>query len=196
MATTIGINFRATSGYVTDGANETYCLLNDTYPVTRGGVTFGWDNLSGVGGGAVDRNNALDRRLAGINYLSNGGVNQPFRLDLATSGSYNVRIAVGDAGGANTQYVTVQDDTTTFITISGVATTTEHFVDASGVTRTSAADWVSNNVAVTRTFSSTILRVNIAFTSASQATTLAHVSVAPATPAGGFLNRNYWWDNL
>lgn len=41
MSVDVGFDFRATSTFVTDPANCTY-VIDDLYPTTRGGVTFGW----------------------------------------------------------------------------------------------------------------------------------------------------------
>ncbi|HLM66577.1 MAG TPA: hypothetical protein VK358_03575, partial [Longimicrobium sp.] len=76
MAWNIGINFRATAGYVADGPGETYSVA-DAYPVTRGGATFGWTVLPSSG---RDRDSSQDRRLAGINQMLNGTGVAEFRL--------------------------------------------------------------------------------------------------------------------
>jgi len=150
----IGLNFRATAGYVTDGTNETY-VVSDMYPVTRGGVTFGWN-------GAI---NTRDRasaqgKLGGCHYVANNTSGRRFRLDLPSAGNYRIRIASGDPGSNNYSGGTIKDNATTLIAVSaGVAGSfgTNQFRDASDVTRTSAALWVANNVAVDVTFASTIL---------------------------------------
>ena len=134
MSFDIGINFRATSGYVTDGANETYCL-GDVYPTTRGGVTFGWD--ASLSGGTRDRNSGLDRRLAGINYIA-AASGQFFRIDLPSSGSADVHIAAGDAGAGTVKAWDLQDNTTTFKTLTDAYLTAD-FADATDTTRTAAA---------------------------------------------------------
>lgn len=108
MSFDIGINFRATVGYVTDGPNETYCLA-EAYPVTRlvGGlmVTFGWEDTAGID--SRDRDNtAADRRLAGINFSTVAGTR--FRIDLPASGNVDIHCAAGDGygggGPANWQF--------------------------------------------------------------------------------------------
>jgi hypothetical protein len=56
--------------------------------------------------------------------------------------------------------VTIKDNTTDKIVLTGMATAAAaEFYDATGVKRTSAADWVSNNAASTQTFSTTTLKV-------------------------------------
>src|SRR5205809_595690 len=88
-----GFNFRDSIGYVTDGTNETYVRdTGDVYPVTRNAVTFGWN--SNLGG--ADRNSAIDRRLAGLNY-SSPGTSFTFQVDLTAPGTYDISLALGDA---------------------------------------------------------------------------------------------------
>lgn len=151
----IGINFRATSGYVTDGAGETYCTGFDTYPTTRGGWTFGWESSTANG---LDRNAGGDARLAGICYvLSNAPT---FRLDLPATGSYNVRAALGDYASLQWAAWKFQDNSTVFATTTGyTAGGADHYKDPTDVERSSGADWITNNALVNRTFSSTILRL-------------------------------------
>lgn len=94
------INFRSTSGYVTDGAGQTYCLGSaDVYPVTRGGLTFGWI-LAHEADSARNRNAGNDPRLAGQNSATNDGTPSQFQLDLPASGSYTIHLALGDASYA------------------------------------------------------------------------------------------------
>src|SRR3990167_7206091 len=130
MAT--GINHRATRGYVTDGPNDTYCL-NETYPVTRGGMTFGWEDT--YADGARDRSTAYDVRLAGVRQKNNSGVTNRFRVDLSASGNYTIRIALGDASWAQSyQYLQLRDDTTVLTTIDDSnGTAAANFDDATGV---------------------------------------------------------------
>ena len=90
-----GINFRATAGYVTDGANE-YGEIATTanYPTTSTqGNNVGWETAPS---GTRDRNNALDVRLAGIHFGDNATL-RDYRIDLSGTGSWISRIAAGDA---------------------------------------------------------------------------------------------------
>lgn len=207
----VGINFRATSGYVTDGAGETYCLgQNDIYPTTRGGYTFGWDSDALITG-QLNRDNAIDVRLAGINYRSNDGTQTTFRLNFGTSGSKNVRIALGDAGGAQGyQYLRVldSDGTTVLLTIDDTnGTASANFDDATpgAGTSYSAANWPGSNSPQAITLSGTAVYVKIGSpTSQSGSTTLAHFyiedagggvtispSVQPAPGATGNLSTHF-----
>ena len=178
MAFKEGINFRATSGYVTDGTDETHCIHTDGFPTVRAGATFGWE--SGGTPDSRDRNSGLDARLAGINFFTNVGTNQAtWRMDLDTATDHDIRLALGDAASTqDDQYCEVIDGSTTFITIDETGNTTpqEDYIDATDVIRTSASDWVTNNAKVTRTFGSTILRVTIGNpVNQTNASTIAHI---------------------
>lgn len=157
MSFDIGINFRSTSGYVTDGANETYCNESDLYPTTRGGVTFGWVV---AGGGEVqdrDRTTGQDRRLAGLNFAFNTS-DPVFRLDLPATGTCDVHAAFGDHDNALPTDWLLKDNATTFQTISGSTSAANKFKDATGSEYTAAA-WPGSETAVSRTFASTVFRL-------------------------------------
>lgn len=172
-----GFNFRQTSGFVTDGANQTYVLATDTYPTTRGGFTFGYENASIIDG--RNRDSGVDVRLAGIHFIVNFVSDNPiFRVDLPTTGNTNVSLAFGDGAGGNVQniYAVVKDDSTAFITLTGVAVDSNKFIDAQG-TSWLTASWPGSNVAVTRNFTSTILRISLGGTTASASTCIAHLGI-------------------
>ncbi len=82
------------------------------------------------------------------------------RIDLPSTGTYTVRIALGDPGGAPpTLYVLIKDDSSTLLTLNATPGGGDQYLDASGANRTSPADWVSNNVAANLTFSTTIMNI-------------------------------------
>ena len=157
MSFDIGINFRGSSAYVTDGTNETYCL-NESYPVTRGGATFGYETLPS--GGTINRSTAVDRRLAGISYEPLAGI-PTFRLDLPSAGDYQIRAAFGDASFANYEEFQFLDNASVLYSSGVLVTNIGQWIDATGVLRTSSTDWVNNNAARNETFSSTIFRCKI-----------------------------------
>lgn len=178
-----GINFRDSAGYVTDGTDETYCLGDaDPYPTTRAGITFGWSTIDGDSG--RDRNSSVDRRLAGINQCSNDGTPCIFRLDLFTSGTKSICLALGDYG-SNQDYQKIEflDDTTSLFTITDTdGTVFTNFNDASGVNRTAAA-WPGSNVCVEHTFATTTMIVKLGSTSAqANSSTIAHLRVTDVSP--------------
>jgi hypothetical protein len=203
--TSIGINFRASSdghdggGTVTDGAGETYSLgwfTDPSYsdgPVSRGGATFGWDGT--VADMGRDRDSFVDRRLAGVNQATNNGTQTVFRLDLPSAGSYTICMALGDVTTDSAyQYAQVLDNGTPLFTIDEPAgTTAGHFLDATGVDRTTA-NWAATQACRTVMFSSTILNVKLGSPSAqANSSTLAHIDVTfnPAAAGNVTLNEDY-----
>ena len=174
----IGINARGTAAYVTDNAGETYVLgQDDTYPVTRGGVTFGYTTV--YGDAKRDRNNALDRRLAGLNQVPNTSARNVLRVDLPAAGTYTVRLAFGDDDNAQNHYFEVFDNTTSLFSQSAVATSTHQWADATGAVY-SAANWITSNTAQTGlVFATTtfILKYGDPTGVASGSSTLAHVFI-------------------
>jgi hypothetical protein len=171
----VGLNFRATTGYVADGANETYVIRN-AYPTTRGGLTFGF-SVNGNLINANDRNSGNDRRLAGVNQRTNTGVQSTFRIDLPNTGTYDIYLALGDASfGQAYQYVELKDDTATFQTINDTnGTVAQHFDDTNGTDFTNVT-WPGGNQPISHAFTSTILNIVIGTPTAQlNSTTLAHV---------------------
>lgn len=168
MPWTKGFNFRATSGYVTDGVNETYVISTDTYPTIRNGVTFGREDAFGF---FLDRLNTNDRRLAGV--MGDATDLKRFRVDLPGTGSVSIRLALGDPSSAQSVRWVTKDNVTTLDTYIGTPPANS-FIDASGVTRTAAA-WPGSNVAVTRSFASQIFRLQT--TGASGTSVVAHITL-------------------
>jgi hypothetical protein len=155
-----GFNFRATAGYVTDGANESAVLgINNNYPNSYGnGLTAGWEQSQTDS--ARDRDSGVDRRLAGLNApLGVTPVTVTFRIDLPSTGTYDIELAAGDAVFSGDADLELRDNTTVFATISGALGGGGRFFDAQGTLHTSAAAWVSSQAPVQRTFTSTILRI-------------------------------------
>jgi hypothetical protein len=186
LVATYGFNFRQSSGFVTDGANDTYVTAGDNYPVTRNGITFGWSVALGQD---RDRNSGVDARLAGVSYPDSGGT-ATFRVDLPATGTYLVTLALGDEAFANGSgaAVTVKDNATDVITLTGLTPGAAEFYDATGVKRTSVADWVSNNAASSETFASTTLLVVLNPGSAVATTTpIAHLSITDAAGGGAVI---------
>lgn len=172
-----GFNFRSTSGFVTDGTNETY-VIGDDYPVTRNGVTFGW-TAKGLFD-KRDRDSGVDRRLAGLNFNTNDGTQSTFQIDLPAIGDYTIRLALGDQSNPQGyQYWKLLDNTTVLATIDDTnGTAGAAFDDATGVQRITA-DWPTLNVAITQTFATTTLKVVIGSPGAqADSTTIAHLFVS------------------
>lgn len=176
----VGINIRATAGYVTDGTNEDYSL-GGTASRSLNGFSWLWDQS--MTGASRDRSSSApySPNLAGVVFRSNTSSTPPWpqlRITLPATGQYQIRIAAGDATNAQNQYFRLIESTTTFATVTNASTPAGSFADATGAVYT-GANWSSSNTAVTRTFTSTDFRIEIGDPTGSGAnsSTLAHVFV-------------------
>jgi hypothetical protein len=153
-----GFNFRATSGFVTDSANQTYVLCGETFPTNRNSADFGWDDISGCD--SRDRDSGIDVRLAGIHFYT---VSRDFKVTLPSAGVYDIYLALGDASGTFGGFATetIYDNTTLLATITAVPVSSGDFIDATG-TNYSTANWPGSNTKITKTFATTnfILRLD------------------------------------
>lgn len=186
MAWDKGFNFRASSGYVTDGTDCTYVLGTETTATTRNGATFQF-TTSTAAAQPRDRTTSGDSRLSGCVFVGSGTSTENWRLTLPATGAYDIYLAAGDQGNEQTIKLRVLDDTTAFITIADVGTgAVDQYVDATGAVRTRTqwiADSARGGTKVTRTFSSTILNVEIQ-PPVTASCPLAHLFVSQVTPAG------------
>lgn len=164
MAYPQGIAFRSTSGYVTDSSPddvETSTANTDagnmsvsSYPRTSAqGNTVGWEKGSN---NLITRNrNASAGRMAG----KHQGNDSKFRLDLPSTGNYDIRLAAGDASYSAPVRVELFDTSSSLgVLSSGSTSAGNRFKDATDVERTSFGDWNTNNASVSKTFSTTICR--------------------------------------
>lgn len=170
-----GFDFRASAAYVTDPTNCTYVIetspgsgVGETYPVTRNTVTFGY--VAGRESGSVrDRiSTAGQEKIAG-RHAGNAGANganaRQFRVDLPATGDYDIYLALGDPSGGETAVNSkLYDGTisgTLLATINPTAPSSGQFIDATATLRTSAANWLSSNVKITKTFATTIFTITL-----------------------------------
>ena len=175
-----GLNCRATSGYVTDGTDDTYILddgsgLGEQYPITRNGFTFGYDSSTGVQ--TRDRNSGNDPRLAGTH--SNTPDLATIRIDVPATGTYLARAAFGDAAyAAGDIYAEFQNGTTALATVddSGGTSAPQRFDDATGVELTNVT-WPGSNATVSLTLTGTIFRLAYGKVSGSRSCAVNHVSL-------------------
>ena len=89
----------------------------------------------------------MDPRLAGINFVNNGAPGT-FYVDLPSPGTYNLSLAMGDAGyGQCSTQCQVQflDGSTVLATVTGGVTNLEYFYDAKR-NNWSAAAWPTSNL--------------------------------------------------
>lgn len=156
-----GIDFRATSGYVTDPADHTYEIgITANYPrTTAQGNNVGWETSSE----SRNRSTSPDARLAG-NHRTTGTTVTTYRMDLPAAGSYSIKLAAGDYSYASGIKVELFDSTTSLGVLASTSTTASaRFRDATDVEHT-AANWPANNNPATKTFASTILRAKVGST--------------------------------
>lgn len=176
-----GINCRQTEGFVTEGPDDTFCL-GEEYPVSRGGLNFGWNN---AGSNKRNRNNTFPR-LAGTNFPVNSTVTSGniFRIDLDTASSaalggaieYDIRLALGDHNYAGTRYAVLQDDATGFKTIDISISGSDRFTDANGSVTYTPSEWDSGSTLLAHTFSSEIFKIKCN-DGVSKLAPLAHISL-------------------
>lgn len=179
--TTFGFNFRATSGYVTDGPDEVY-VAGDVYPTTRStsngnSATFGWLTAPD---GSRDRDSGIDRRLAGINFANNV---VDFQIDLPSSGEHEIVVAAGDTGGNNDGDYVLLDNATTIASFDEVGGINGWFADAMGTSH-AEDDWPSNQVPRTHTFTSTTFVYRLNHDGDRANTVVAHVALTSTGSTG------------
>ncbi len=164
MAYPQGINFRASTAFVTDVSPSDAEAPADptiaTYPhTTAQGNNVGWETATSLS--SRDRSTSPDVRLAGIFFIDNPNT-RDFRFDLPAAGAYNLGLAAGDytyAQGPNK--VEIFDTAASLGVLCNASTSGgATFLDASGVERTAAA-WPGSHVLVAKTFSSTICRFRL-----------------------------------
>lgn len=210
----LGLNFRTTANYVTDGANET-CVRaggvsgtcpgdlsahnNDNWPITRSSPNYGvglWiQGQSSCSDCTRDRSNTVDRRLAGVVFNNSGMAQQVLLQWVPTGVSCTLTGAIGDeVFDHGDQYVELRDGDTVFNTVDkNTGTTADHFYDLAGNLLT-GAQWVASNgglgggTAITHTFTYPLLRLVLG--SATRSANVA--SIAIKCPGATFSQPTYF----
>lgn len=183
-----GFAFRATAGFVTDAANDTY-VVADAYPTTRNGVTFGYvGSMTGIS--FIDNSTTVDPRLAGKNEVGNAAFIFPdFRIDLEGADQYDIRLANGSLTyGQFEQYVQIRDGTTTpVLTLNNAARpqTAGDFFDAANV-KLNQTTWPGSNAAVRVTFTGAVAHLRYGFPDAThtESTCMAYLQLTRVVAAG------------
>src|SRR5271165_4022374 len=179
-----GFDFRNTSTFVTDPSGDSYVLPTTAYPTKNNGVTFGWVKASSTQG--RNRNASLDPRLAGVNFANNGSP-ATFYVDLPSAGSYNLSLALGDAGyqacwvQCQVQFL---DGSTVLATLTAGSTQLGYFFDAEGK-NWSAAAWPTGNLSQQVTLTGTRLTMMVGTSKSSgDNTPVAFLGVAQVSGGG------------
>jgi len=155
-----GFDFRGSSNFVADPPGATGVEFDTTFPTVGDLTTYGW--WYGATFQTANRNNTIDPRLAGINYVTNGTPGQ-FYVDLPAPGTYSLSLAMGDDGWpacAVQCQVQFLDGSTVLATITGGPVNLGYFYDAQGNVW-SAAQWPANNVSRPVTLVGTQLTVQV-----------------------------------
>jgi hypothetical protein len=180
MAFPQGVNFRNSSGYVSDVSPDTFeTSVSNNYPrTTAQGNTVGYTANGGGTMQARNRNSGNDPKLAGCHFITTSLA--LYRIDLPAAGTYRIRLALGEANYACDISCDILDDFTLLTSITGATGGSNRFLDATGVARTHAA-WLSSNAYYEGTFATTILRVRTNVAGGGTGTH-AHVYVEEVAP--------------
>jgi hypothetical protein len=176
----VGINFRASYAYVSDGADEVFAD-NATGSITK--TTANGNSVTYQYSASLDTRNkdsGVDRRLAGQHWANNPNP-ITFTVTLPYTGTYNVRMAAGGIEWGGPDYCYLKDNGTTKISIEKELVDSGHFVDATG-TDYSTANWPGSNSAVAVTFASTTCQLVLA--TATKQGLIAHLYLEYVPPAG------------
>ena len=187
LAWAIGLDFRASSNYVTDPPGDTYVLPSTAYPTTFNGVNYGWTNVNLVQ--SRNRSTSVDPRLAGMNYANNGSP-ATFYLDLPASGTYNLSLALGDNGYLSCSpecQVQFLDGSTVLATLTEGSQGAGYFYDTQGRSW-SAAKWPTSNLSLEVAIAGTQLTMVVgAGPGIGSYTPVAFLGVTEVTLAPNFL---------
>lgn len=199
MSLPLGLDFRDTVGCTgvagTFAGDPTNCFFMDlrTTSGTVGGIPFSWDQ-SATNNSRDRANSPTDPRCAGMVFVSSGGLATTLTLTLPSAGQYDITLALGDHDNQQEISFDILDGGSGSTVLFNVATNVltggaNHYLDATGVDRTSDSDWAANNVAKRLTFSGTSasFRLNVPV---ANTCTLAHLFVAAV--AGGITAGETW----
>ena len=153
-----GFDFRASEEFVTDPPGDTDVIFSTVYPTTGTLTTYGWDYTANFV--TRNRDQSVDPRLAGVNYVNNGSP-QAFYVDLPAPGTYNVALAMGDAGYPQCAVrcqIQFLDGADVLATLNTGPTNLGYFYDMQG-NNWSESQWPTMNVSQQLTLTGTQLTV-------------------------------------
>lgn len=168
-----GINCRATSTFVTDGANDDYSLGGTGTRTGPGGHQHSWSTDKTAS--SRDRSTGSGSpKTAGIIFHANGGSVVTLTVTLPSgAGTYNITTAVGDYSNSQpNQKLVLKDGGTTLLTITGDTTAPGEFFDATNTLRT---DWPTQAASTQVVFSGSTASVELGNTTGSGNSCLAHI---------------------
>jgi hypothetical protein len=169
-------NMRNTKAFCTDAAGaECFNYSGHISGLTLSG--FPWELQDYFGAMALrDYSGFTDPQLAGAAFNSNSAAAISLIITLPATGARSIRLAAGEFLFNASADIDLYDGATVFGNIGAAAAAgaADKYRDATGVVRTSTADWIANNAALTHTFTTTTftLVMKVGTNSA-----LAHLSV-------------------
>lgn len=157
MSMDVGVDFRGSALYVTDPSGYTYDL-GAAYPVTRGGLTFGWSTGTPIN---LDNSTTPDARLAGCAACFNPAI-PIWQADLAGSGSTDLYLGMTqyNLSRAHVQLVVKDGGGTSLLTIPDQSIFNPNVTDATN-TQYSYANWPGSNAKATVSFGDSTLRASL-----------------------------------
>jgi hypothetical protein len=182
-----GIACRGSGAFVTDAPGDTFCT-SDLYVAgtpTRAGEAFGFDAATTV----EDLDNTVNPKLSGDNFHSHVNGDDVGWFWEKANGVYTIRLALGGVGVTNFPNIEVRDGvggTILFTVQDAAGSSAGQFYDATGVKRTSAADWISNNAGRSITITTGLLVINVKYLSplGGGRNSLSYVQMIPSGGSG------------
>jgi len=130
-----------------------------------------------------DRDNTLDRRLAGIAQAGGAGTQHHFQVDLPAAGDYQIWFALGDAGSQSYEYCQIKDGATALYTLDDSTFIAGGLLwDDTAGTRYNQTTWSSSNVPTTLTFTGSTFTFVLGPTTANNST-LSHLFISQVVAA-------------
>ncbi len=177
MALPQGIYFRATDNQTDPTDYDAEVGTTANYPRTSAqGNNVGWEDAPE---GTRDRDVTTDVRLKGI-HNNNQVAFDRYRIDLPSTGDYNIGLAFGDSSFAAAGILELRDGASVLATISGSQNAAEWF-DATGVLRVGESAWVNDNALLnSETFATTIFRAALKVDTLSAQMAAVYIEAAAA----------------
>jgi uncharacterized membrane protein len=180
-----GFDFRNSSTLVHDPPGDTYVIYSTIYPTVGTLTTYGWSYVSNFA--TRDRNNSIDPRLAGVNFVNNG-TPATFYVDLPAPGTYSLSLAMGDAGYPQCAVqcqIQFLDGANVLATLTKGLTNLGYFYDMQG-NNWSETDWPTKNVSQQVTLTGTQLTMILGSSQYTGDTTLAYLGISQVTTGPTF----------
>ncbi len=124
--------------------------------------------------------------MAGVHFRENNSGARTFRINIPAPGTYEITLAIGDAGSTSNNYWEILDDASSLEINDLTAATTagDNFLDANEALHTSGPNWVTNNTPKQYTFASSIVNIRFGKGSGGGATGTAAIGIRQVSAGG------------